>query len=39
MVDRSNRLIAAFTGEKGGTKNIIYYAQRQGIEIINIFGI
>lgn len=36
MVDRSNLVIAAFTGESGGTKNTIDYAKQQGIEVINI---
>ncbi len=37
MVDRSSRLIAAYNGEKGGTKNTIDYAKKQDIDIINIF--
>ncbi len=36
MVDRSARVIAAYNGESGGTKNTIDYAKRRGIEIINI---
>lgn len=36
MVDRSSRVIAAYNGAKGGTANTIEYAQRQGIEVINI---
>ena len=36
MVDHSSRVIAAYNGERGGTKNTIDYAQRQNIEIINI---
>ena len=37
MVDKSNRVIAAYNGEKGGTKNTIDYAGSQGVEVINIF--
>lgn len=37
MVDHSFRIIAAFSGEKGGTKNTIDYAERHNIEIRNIF--
>ena len=36
MVDRSYRVIAAFNGESGGTKNTIKYAKSQGLEITNI---
>lgn len=38
MVDRASRVIAAYNGEKGGTKNTIDYAVKQGIEVINIFN-
>ena len=34
MVDRSARLIAAYTGEKGGTKNTVDYATRKGVQTI-----
>ena len=34
MVDRSARLIAAYTGEKGGTKNTVDYASRKGVQTI-----
>ena len=34
MVDRSARLIAAYTGEPGGTKNTVDYAARKGVETI-----
>lgn len=37
MVDRSSRVIAAYNGDKGGTKNTIDYAKKQDIDIINIF--
>lgn len=36
MVDRSNKVIAVFNGKKGGTKNTIYYANRQGVDVINV---
>ena len=34
MVDRSARLIAAYTGEKGGTKNTVDYAARKGVQTV-----
>ena len=39
MVNHSNRVISAYNGAKGGTKNTIDYATRQGKEIINILDI
>ena len=36
MVDNSSLMIAAFNGEKGGTKNTIDYARRKGKKIDNI---
>ena len=36
LVDRSSRVIAAYNGESGGTKNTIIYAEKHGIEVINI---
>lgn len=36
MVDYSSRVIAAYNGEPGGTKNTIDYALKNGIEVINI---
>lgn len=36
MVDHSNLVIAFFTGESGGTRNTVRYAQEQGIEVINM---
>ena len=36
MIDNSNLLIAAFTGEPGGTKNTIDYAKAEGLDIVNI---
>ena len=37
MVNKSNRVIAAYNGVKGGTKNTIDYACRVGINVVNIF--
>ena len=37
MVDRSTRVIAFYNGEAGGTRNTIRYAEKQGVEVINIF--
>jgi len=34
MVDRSARLIAAYTGESGGTKNTVDYATRKGVSTV-----
>ena len=34
MVDCSARLIAAYTGEPGGTKNTVDYASRKGIQTV-----
>ena len=34
MVDRSARLIAVYTGEKGGTKNAIDYAAHKGVQTV-----
>ena len=36
MVDRVSRLIAAYNGTKGGTKNTIEYANRKEIFVENI---
>lgn len=36
MVDHSARVIAAFNGERGGTKNTMDYAARQGVPVIVI---
>lgn len=37
MVDHSARVIAVWNGKKSGTKNTIDYANRCGIELINIY--
>lgn len=36
MVDHSNRVIAFYNGEPGGTLNTINYAQRKNVEVINL---
>ena len=36
MVEHSARVIAAYNGESGGTRNTVRYATRKGIEIYNI---
>lgn len=36
MVDNSSLVIALFTGETGGTRNTINYAQSQNVEIMNL---
>lgn len=38
MVDRSSRVIAVYNGEKGRTRNTIMYAERKGVEVINILA-
>lgn len=37
MVNHSGRVIAAYNGESGGTRNTIVYAQEKGVQVINIF--
>lgn len=37
MVDHSKRVIAAYNGASGGTKNTIDYANRKCVEVVNIF--
>lgn len=36
MVDRSQKVIAAFLGLSGGTKNTVDYAKKNQIEVVNI---
>lgn len=36
MVDRSARVIAAWNGQPSGTKNTVYYAYRNQVEVRNI---
>lgn len=38
MVNHSNRVIAVYNGEAGGTRNTLNYAKKKGIEIIVIEG-
>ena len=38
MVNHSNRLIAVYNGEAGGTRNTLNYAKKKDIEIIIIDG-
>lgn len=37
MVDNSARVISAYNGERGGTRNTINYAKSQNVEVVNIF--
>ena len=39
MVDRSSRVIAAYNGESGGTKNTIRYANSKNVEVENILTV
>ncbi len=36
MVDHSGRVIAVYTGERGGTRNTIAYAKQQHIPCVMI---
>ena len=36
MVDHSARVIAVYDGQPGGTRNTVDYAERQGLEVINL---
>lgn len=36
MVDRSARVIAVYTGDPGGTRNTILYAERKGVPVMNV---
>lgn len=36
MVDNSSRIIAAYNGSSGGTKNTIDYARKKGLEEVNV---
>ena len=36
MADRSSRIIAAYDGTPGGTRNTINYARKKNIQVINI---
>ena len=37
MVDNSSRVISAYNGEKGGTRNTIKYAESKNVKVVNIF--
>lgn len=37
MVDHSARIIAVWNGEKSGTKNTVDYANKCGVELINVY--
>ena len=37
MVDNSARVISAYNGEKGGTRNTIKYATSKNVDVVNIF--
>lgn len=37
MVNHSKRVISAYNGSSGGTRNTIDYANRKGVEVVNIF--
>jgi uncharacterized phage-like protein YoqJ len=39
MVNHSARVIAAYNGESGGTRNTIRYASNKGVEICNILDL
>ena len=36
LIDKSSRVIAAYNGQSGGTKNTINYAKSQQIEVCNV---
>ena len=38
MVDHSNRVIAFYNGEPGGTLNTINYAERKKVEVVNLLN-
>jgi len=38
MVNHASRVIAVFNGEKGGTKNTIDYANKEGVSVVQIKG-
>ena len=39
MVDHSARVIAVWNGKKSGTKNTVDYANKCGVELINIYKV
>lgn len=38
MVNHSDRVIAVYSGEAGGTRNTIDYAKKQGVSLVMIDG-
>lgn len=38
MVSRSSRVIAVYDGQSGGTRNTIRYAEKNGVEIVNVLA-
>ena len=36
MVKHSARVIAVYNGEAGGTRNTIVYANKHGVDVINV---
>ena len=36
MVNHSARVIAVYNGEAGGTRNNIVYANKHGVDVINV---
>ena len=36
MVNHSARVIAVYNGEAGGTRNTIVYANKHGVDVINV---
>ena len=39
MVDKSSLVVAVFNGEKGGTKNTVDYAVKNGKKILNLIQV
>lgn len=37
MINHSQRVISAYNGLSGGTRNTLIYANKKGVEIVNIF--
>ncbi len=38
MVNRSSKVIAVWNGDTGGTKNTVLYAEKSGVEVVNIWS-
>jgi len=39
MVNHASRVIAVWNGEKGGTKNTILYAEKSGVNVVNVWNV